>query len=327
MTGLSRRGLGLGALAACGTMARIGAAAAADYPSRPIRLVIPFVPGGAVDIVGRALARQLDQQTGQNVIVENRSGAGGNIAVTYVVHAPPDGYTALLGANGLAANPWLYDDLGFDPQKDLAPVGQIGYSPLILLCGKDFPARTVAELVAMAKASPGGVTFASAGAGSSGHLAAELFCQSAGITMRHVPYRGGAPALLDVIAGRVGVMMVDPVQAMSQIGSGDLRPIAVSSPARLSLLPDVPTIVEAGVKGADMVVWWALFVPSRTPAAVIERLNSDTVAALNDPALKARMTGMGIVVTPGSPAALASFLQAETERYRTLIQAAGIKAN
>ena len=285
------------------------------------------MPGGAQDIVGRALGRQMSMQFGQNVIVDNRPGAGGNIAVSFVVRSPPDGYTVLVGANGVAANATLYDNLSFDAEKDLAPVGRIGYAPLILVTGADFPARTVKELVAMAKASPGKVTFASAGNGTSGHLAAELFRQAAGVEMLHVPYRGGAPALLDVIAGRVSFMMVDPVQAMGQITSGQLRPMAVSSPTRLALLPDVPTIEEAGLKGSDMVVWWGLFVPSHTPAPVIGRLNTEMVAALSDPGLKSRMTEMGIVVTPGTPDALRTFLLAETDRYRTLIRAANIRAD
>jgi tripartite-type tricarboxylate transporter receptor subunit TctC len=301
------------------------AAFAADYPDRPIHFVVPFPPGGAVDIVARTISEQAGPRLGQTIVVDNRPGASGNIAYGYVAKAERDGYNILIGANNLATNEALFDDLSFKAATDLAPVVWIGYSPLILLVAPDFPAKTVKALVDMAKADPGKLTFASAGTGTSGHLAAEIFKQVTGIQALHVPYKGGAPAMIDVMAGRVSFLFIDPVQGMPQIRGGKLRPIAVSSPERLALLPDVPTIKEAGFPGVEAVVWWGFLVPAQTPPDVIARLNKDLDGALHDDKVRNTLHDMGAVVKGGSPDDFKNFIASETVKWTKIIKAANIR--
>lgn len=301
------------------------AAFAADYPDRPVHFVVPFPPGGAVDIVARTISEQAGPRLGQTIVVDNRPGASGNIAYGYVAKAEPDGYNILIGANNLATNEALFDDLSFKAATDLAPVVWIGYSPLILLVAPDFPAKTVKDLVDMAKADPGKLSFASAGTGTSGHLAAEIFKQVTGIQALHVPYKGGAPALIDVMAGRISFIFIDPVQGMPQIRGNKLRAIAVSSPERLSLLPDVPTIKEAGFPGVEAVVWWGFLVPTKTPSDIITRLNKDLDGALHDEKVKSTLHDMGAVVKGGSPEDFKNFIASETVKWTKIIKAANIK--
>jgi tripartite-type tricarboxylate transporter receptor subunit TctC len=301
------------------------AAFAATYPDHPIHIEVPFPPGGAVDIVARTIMNQAGPALGQTIVIDNRPGASGNIATGYVAKAAPDGYTVLIGANNLATNEALFDDLSFKAATDLAPVVWIGYSPLILLVAPDFPAKTVKDLVDMAKADPGKLTFASAGTGTSGHLAAEIFKQVTGLRALHVPYKGGAPAMIDVMAGRVSFIFIDPVQGMPQIRGNKLRPIAVSSPERLALLPDVPTIKEAGFPGVEAVVWWGFLVPAQTPPDVIAKLNKDLDGALHDEKAKATLADMGAVVKGGSPEDFRNFIASETVKWTKIIKAANIK--
>jgi tripartite-type tricarboxylate transporter receptor subunit TctC len=300
------------------------AAFAAAYPDRPVHFVVPFPPGGAVDIVARTISDKAGPLLGQTIVVDNRPGASGNIAYGYVAKAEPDGYTVLIGSNNLATNAALFDDLTFKTE-DLAPVVWIGYSPLMLLVAPDFPAKTVKDLVDMAKAKPGSLTFASAGTGTSGHLAAEIFKQVTGIQALHVPYKGGAPAMIDVMAGRVSFLFIDPVQGVPQIRGGKLRTLAVSSPERLSLLPDVPTVAEAGFPGVEAVVWWGFLVPAKTPADIIARLNKDLDGALHDDKVKATLADMGAVVKGGSPDDFKNWIASETVKWTKTIKAAGIK--
>jgi tripartite-type tricarboxylate transporter receptor subunit TctC len=301
------------------------AAFAAAYPDHPIHIEVPFPPGGAVDIVARTIMQQAGPALGQTIVVDNRPGASGNIATAYVVKSAPDGYTVLIGANNLATNEALFDDLSFKAATDLEPVVMIGYSPLILLVAPDFPAKTVKDLVAMAKADPGKLTFASAGTGTSGHLAAEIFKQVTGLQALHVPYKGGAPAMIDVMAGRISFLFIDPVQGMPQIRGNKLRPIAVSSPERLALLPDVPTIAEAGFPGVEAVVWWGFLVPAHTPPDVIARLNKDIDGALHDGKVKDTLHDMGAVIKGGSPEDFKNFIASETVKWTKIIKAANIK--
>jgi len=298
---------------------------AAGYPDRAIHVAVPFSAGGAVDIVARTVMQQAGPQLGQPIVIENRPGASGNIATAFVAKSDPDGYNVLIGANNLATNEALFDDLTFKAATDLEPVVMIGYSPLILLVAPEFKAKTVKELVDMAKADPGKLTFASAGTGTSGHLAAEIFKQVTGLQALHVPYKGGAPAMIDVMAGRVSFLFIDPVQGMPQIRGNKLRPIAVSSPERLALLPDVPTVKEAGFPGVEAVVWWGFLVPAHTPPDVIARLNKDLDGALQDPKVKETLHDMGAVIKGGSPEEFKNFIASETVKWTKIIKAANIK--
>jgi len=303
------------------------AAFAADYPQYPIHVAVPFSAGGAVDIVARTVMQPAGQSLGQTIVVENRPGASGNIATAYVAKSKSDGYNVLIGANNLATNDALFSQLPFNAEKDLEPVVLVGYSPLILLVHPAFEAKSVKDLVDMAKAAPGKLTFASAGTGTSGHLAAEIFKQVTGIEALHVPYKGGAQAMLDVISGRVSFMFVDPVQGMAQIRGNQLRAVAVSSAERLALLPDVPTITEAGFPGVEATVWWGFLVPARTPKEIVARLNKDIDGALQDPKVKASLNDMGAVVKGGSPDDFRAFLKSETEKWSKIIRTANIKAD
>jgi tripartite-type tricarboxylate transporter receptor subunit TctC len=299
---------------------------AAGYPDRPIRVAVPFSAGGAVDIVARTVMQQAGPALGQPIVIENRPGASGNIATAYVAKSEPDGYNILIGANNLATNEALFDSLPFNAEKDFDPVALVGYSPLILVVQPQFPAKTVKELVSLAKAAPDKITFASAGAGTSGHLAAEIFKQVTGIQALHVPYKGGAQALVDLIGGRVSFMFIDPVQGMPQIRGEKLRAIAVSSAERLALLPDVPTVEEAGFPGVEATVWWGFLVPKRTPPQVVMQLNKAIDGALQDKLVKDSLQDMGAVVKGGSPDDFRNFLRSETEKWGNIIRTAKIKA-
>ncbi|WP_207231085.1 tripartite tricarboxylate transporter substrate-binding protein [Bradyrhizobium sp. Leo121] len=250
----------------------------------------------------------------------------GNIATGFVAKSDPDGYNVLIAANNLATNEALFDSMPFNAEKDLEPVALVGYSPLILVVQPQFVAKTVKDLVDMAKATPDKLTFASAGAGTSGHLAAEIFKQVTGIQALHVPYKGGAQAMVDIIAGRVSFMFVDPVQGMPQIRANQLRPVAVSSRERRVLLPDVPTVTEAGFPGVEATVWWGFLVPAGTPKEIVSRLNKEIDLALADQKVKDSLREMGAVVKGGSPEDFRAFIKSETERWGNIIRAAKIKA-
>jgi len=304
------------------------AARAEDFPSHPIRIIVPFSAGGGVDSLARLVGERITAQTGQSVIVDNRPGASGNIATTLVAQAPADGYTLLIGANGLAANPTLYPDQPLlDMRKHFTAIAAIGASPLILLSSPAFPAKTLPELIAQAKAEPGRITYASGGSGTSGHLATEMLKSMAGISLTHVPYKGGTQAFVDLTENRVSVMLIDPPLAMPQIRAKKLRAIAVGSKERFALLPDVPTMAESGVPGIEATVWWGFVAPAGTPRPVVDKLNAEINKALADPAIKTRLTDMGVVITPWTPDQFGGFLAAETEKWAGVIKQAGIRAN
>jgi tripartite-type tricarboxylate transporter receptor subunit TctC len=307
------------------TLPKVGFAT--QYPDHAIRVVVPFSAGGAVDIVARTVMQQVGPQLGQPIAIEDRPGANGNIAPAFVAKASPDGYTVLIGANGLATNESLFDDLPFKAIRDFDPITLVGYTPLILVVQPSFEAKTVKDLVDMAKAAPGKLTYASAGNGTSGHLAAEIFKQATGIEALHVPYKGGAQALVDIIAGRISFMFVDPVQVMSQIQANQLRAVAVSSLERLALLADVPTVAEAGYPGVEATVWWGFLVPAHTPEDVVIQLNQKINIALQDQKVRGSLLDMGIVIKGGSPNDFRVFLKSETDKWAAIIRTANIKAD
>lgn len=295
------------------------------FPAKPLRLVVPYAAGGAVDTVARLVGQRLAEQLGQPVLVDNKAGASANLGMDLVAKAVPDGHTLLMSANALATNGHLFAKLPFNPQTDLLPVVKIADAPLVIVVPASSPAKSMKDLLAMAKAQPGALTYASAGNGSSGHLGGEALKQATGIFVLHIPYKGGAPALTDLIGERISFMPLNPVEVMPHIKSGKLRALAVTSAKRLALLPDVPTMAEVGVKGVEMSVWWGLVAPAGTPKEVVNRLNTDTQKLLAEPAVLARLTELGAVVNTGSPEEFASFVRAETARWGQVIKAANIK--
>lgn len=304
----------------------VGQAAQADsaYPDKPIYLVIPFPPGGAVDILGRLVGQKIGQQMHQNVIVENKPGANGSIADEYVARAAPNGYTLLFGANGLVTNPSLYPNRHFSEMESLIPVAYLGSSPLIMVVPENSPAKSLKDIIDAAKAKPDSVTFASAGIGSSAHLGSEMLESVAKVKMVHVPYKGGAPALIDLTAGRVSFMLLDPPQAMPQIRGHKLRPLVVGSATRLPLLPGVPSAADAGYPDFEATVWWGFVAPKGTPPEIVGKLNSEINTAMASPDVKKVLDDMGVITKPGTPGQFGQFMQAQYAKWGALIKKAGI---
>src|SRR5216684_474570 len=276
-------------------------AAAQAYPSRPARILVGAAPGGAFDLLARLMGPRLSARLGQPFIIENRPGAGSNIAAEAVVNAPADGYTLLLVSSVNAINATLYDKLNFNFIRDIAPVASIARQPQIMLVNPSFPAKTVPEFIAYAKANPGKISMASAGNGTGPHLSGELFKMMAGVDMVHVPYRGGAPALTDLIGGQVQVMFIGPIEVVEHIKTGRLRALAVSTARRLDVLPDLPMVGDF-VPGYESSTWFGVGAPRNAPAEIIGKLNSEINNALADPKIKARLADLGGMVLPGSPA-------------------------
>ncbi len=302
-----------------------GQAAAPWSPSRPLRFVVPFPAGGATDVAARILAERLTEALGQPVVVENRTGSSGNIGVENVVRSAPDGHTLLMGTSGaLTVNPHLFSNLGFDPARDLAPVSLAFTTDNALIVNPNMPAQTVAEFLALARSRPGAFSYGSAGAGSSTHMAAELFRLAAGIQVLHVPYRGSAPALNDTVAGNVQFMVDQLASCIGQVRAGSVRALAVTGPRRSPLLPDVPTMAEAGLPGAENTSWGAVLVPAGTPEAAIGRLGAAVREALAVPAVKERMAQAGADAASSSPTELAALMRRETERWGKVVKEAGI---
>jgi len=300
-------------------------ALAQPFPSHALRIVVPFAPGGAVDTVARIVGAQVSTQVGQAVVVENKPGAQANLGAELVAHAAPDGYTMLLGANGLATNPTLMK-MSFDPLQAFATVARVGYAPLVLVVPEASPAKTVAQLVAYIKAHPGQTNYGSAAVGGSGHLASELFKMKTATDSQHVPYKGGAPALTDLIAGRLTYMLINPLEAAPHVKAGKLRALAVSSPKRIASLPDTPTFDEAGVKGFNATVWWGFLVPAATPKDVVARLQREILDALADREVKGKLELLGAVVDSQDAADFGAFLRAQTGTWAEVIRTAHIQA-
>lgn len=301
------------------------AAAAQDYPARPVRIVVPAATG-TVDILARTVAQKLSEGLGQNVVVENRPGASTNLGTELVARAKPDGYTLLMNGLPLATNPILFEKLPFDPQKDLAPISLVASAANVLVVHPDVPARSVAELVALAKAQPGTLNFGIPAVGSTGHLAGEMFNALAGVKMTAVAYKGSGPALIDLLAGTIQMTFDNIPAALPHIKAGKLRPLGVTSATRAAQLPDVPTIAEAGLPGYEMTGWFGLLAPAGTPREVIIRLNAETVKALGTPELRERFATLGFGPLGGTPEAFAAYIRSEADRLGQVIRAAGVKA-
>jgi len=315
------------AFALVAAFATPSASSAQGYPNRPVRLVVPFPAGGPADALGRTLADQLNKMWGQPVIIENRGGAGGNLGADVVARAAPDGYTLLLNASSHVINASLYEKLPYDPIKDFTPVSEIASYMLVLVVHPTVPATSVKDFVAVASSKPDGLSIANAGLGTPTHLAAVLFAQAAGVNLIHVPYRGAAPASIDLIAGQVPAMFNNPVNAVPQVKADKLRALAVTGSKRLSLLPDTPTIAESGYPGFETRTWYGLFGPAGMPADIVGKLHADTEKVLHLPEIANNLVAQGWDIAVSPPDQFSKVLQLELERWSAVVKRAGIKAN
>jgi tripartite-type tricarboxylate transporter receptor subunit TctC len=299
---------------------------ALDYPTRPVRMIVPFPPGGAADISGRVIGQWLSERLGQPFVVENRPGGGTNIGTEMVATAPPDGYTLLVANAGNAINATLYHKLKFNFIHDLVPVAGLVRAPHILFVTPSFPAKTVAELIAYAKAHPGKVNYASAGVGTANHIAAEMFKMMTGVDMVHVPYKGGAPAIVDLMSGQVQVMFADVLTMAAVMKTGKVRALALATDVHLAALPDLPT-VAATVPGFDTSSWWGICAPRGTPDEIVNTLNAEINRGLADPKIKKRFDEMGVLVLGGSPQDFGRMIADETAKWGRAVKFANVSAD
>ena len=316
----------VGRIAGLAFLTAAAGAWAADYPVRPVTLVVAFTPGGASDVLARVLARAMERTLGQPLVIENRPGAGGNVAGETVAHAVPDGYTLLVGNNAiLATNGALYSKVGFDPEADFAPIGLIGSQANILVVNPSLPVHSLAELIALARANPGKLNFASSGHGLAAHLAGELFKAATAVDLVHVPYKGAAPALQDVIAGHVQMMFATASSVMSHIREGSVRPLAVTTLRRSAVAPDLPTLDELGLKGFDATTWHGLVAPARTPPEAIELLHRALAAALVDAAVAKSLRDLGVDIMGGTPDQFGAYIRSEIPKWSAMVKTSGAK--
>jgi len=314
-------------LAAC-LLGTLLPAQAQEWPSKPIRWVVPFPPGGAMDAIARALGEKAGKTLGQPIVIENKPGAGGNIGADFVAKAPGDGYTLMITSIGMATNKFLYPKLNYDPVKDFAPVSLLAVVPNVLVTNATQPnVKTVADVVANAKAQPGKLTYASAGNGTSIHLAGEVFAAQAQVDMLHVPYKGSGPAVTDLIGGQVNYMFDSITSAKPHIQSGKLRAIGLTTTRRSSALPGVPTLAEAGLPGYEVSPWFAVFMPAATPKPIVARMNAALLDAMKQPDIKAKFETIGAEAIGSSPEELAVHLNGELARWGKLITARNIKSD
>ncbi|VIO73322.1 hypothetical protein CI1B_49280 [Bradyrhizobium ivorense] len=321
---LTRRHLvGLAVIAAPAILS--SRARAAEWPAKPVRIVVPFTPGGSTDITARLVGNRLQEVWGQTVVVENKPGAGGNIAADLVAHSEADGYTVFIVGPGMATNPFLYPSLSYDPVNDFAPVTMLITQPNLMCVPNSSPATSVQAFIAHCNANRGKVTYASSGNGTTLHLSGELFKRLARVEMTHIPYRGGAPAINDLIPGRVDVIFDNMPSILSHVQAGHVRALAVTTRQRVALVGEIPTLDESGVPGFDVFSWFAFFVPAKTPPEVIAKINADTNAALVHPPVKTRFEQLGANPKGSTPAELAAFLKSETDKWGPVIRDARIK--
>ena len=300
---------------------------AQPFPTKPIKIIVPFPAGGTVDFFARVISTKLSDALGQSVLVENRAGAGGNIAAEAVAKAAPDGYTLLMGSEIIAINTSLYSKIGYDPVKDLAPITLVGTVPNILIVHPGLPVNSVNDLIALAKKTPGKISFASTGQGTSTHLSSELFKLMANVDMLHIPYKGGPPAIADLISGQVNMMFINMPTGITHVRSGKAKIIAVSSIKRVSQLPDVPTVDQAGVKGFETSAWSGLYAPAGTPVDIINRLNAEVVKILKQPSVREQLMAQGAEPVGDSPEEFSRFTLAEISKWAKIIKISGAKVD
>jgi tripartite-type tricarboxylate transporter receptor subunit TctC len=299
---------------------------AANYPSKPIRVVVPFAAGGGADIIARIVGQKMTEAWGQQVIVDNRAGAGGNIGAEIVAKAPPDGYTLLMPSSSLAINPNVYKAVPYDPVKDFAPITQPGLLPNILVVHPSIPAKTVKELVVLAKSRRGQLSYASAGAGTGTHLAGEMFKLAAGLDLVHVPYKGGGALISDLLGGQVALTFATLPSVMPYIKAGKLRPLAMTTTKRWPGLPDVPTMIESGYKGFEISTWIGFMAPAGTPKEIIGKLRSEVVRIIGVPDVRQRFNDLGIEPVGDTPEHFAQYIRSELAKYAKVAQQSGAKA-
>lgn len=323
---LTRRDF-LGATAAGLVVAGTGGATSAQsaYPAKPIRLIVPYPPGGSTDIAARVVGEQISQSLGQRFVVDNRPGAGGNIGMQLAATSDPDGYTVVVGTTAHAINMTLFKDLSYDTVKDFEPIALLTEVPLMLVVNPSVKAQTVAELIALAKREPGSLDVASSGNGQSTHLAAELFNAMAGVKMTHIPYKGSAPAITDVVAGHVQLMFDTVMSALPHVQAGKLRALAVTSAKRAPVVPDVPTIAEAALPGYEAIAWNGLFAPKGTPRTIIDQLNAETVEAVRSDSVIKQFASMGATARPTTPDEFASYVRNEVIKWAKVVNESGAK--
>jgi tripartite-type tricarboxylate transporter receptor subunit TctC len=309
----------------CGLLSLVltAPANAQSYPNKPVRVVVPYPPGGPTDIVARVLFQQVSEATGQQFLVDNRAGAGGNIGAEIVAKSPADGYTLLIGTTAHAINMSLFKNLSYDVQKDFAPVSLLTQGPLVLVAHPQFPANSIKEVIELAKSKSGGLNLASSGNGQSTHLSAELFNTMAGIKMSHVPYKGSAPALTDVMSGQVDVMFDTTLSAMPFVKAGKLKALGLTSPVRSPAAPDVPTIAESGLPGYEVFAWNGVFVPAGTPKAIIQQLNDQIRKAMLLPQVKDKFSAQGFAASWNSPENFGVFVKNEVDKWSRTVKASG----
>jgi tripartite-type tricarboxylate transporter receptor subunit TctC len=305
-----------------------GISNAQEWPSKPIKWIVPFPPGGAMDVIARALADKSSKSLGQAIFVENKPGAGGNIGADLVARSEADGYTIMITSIGMATNKYLYPKLGYDPVKDFSPVSLVAVVPNVLVTNATQPnVKTVSDVIANAKAQPGKLTYASAGNGTSIHLAGEVFASMSKVDMQHIPYKGSSPAVTDLLGGQVNYMFDSITSAKPHIVSGKLRPIGLTSLKRSKALPGVPTIAESGLPGYDVTPWFAVFAPASTPQSIIKKINAALIASMNSPEIKEKFEGIGAESIGSSPEELAKYLNKEIERWEKIISMNNIKSD
>ena len=301
-------------------------AAAQAWPSKPLRMIVPFPPGGAVDILGRAVAQKLSDALGQGVVVENRAGAGGAIGSEAAAKSPADGYTLLMGSTStISINPALTDKPTYDPQRDFLPVSQIAFVPHMLVSSAALPAANLKEFIALAKAQPGKLNYGSAGNGTPHHIAGEMFKQLAGVNLTHIPFKGTGPAVNDLLAGQISFMSVEILAALPHVRAGKLRALGVATASRSDVAPDVPTVAEAGLPGFQVTAWYGVFAPAGSPAAAVQRVAAEIAKGVAQPDFRERLAGMGAAPVGSTPEAFAAFLKAENARWANAVKTSGAK--
>ena len=303
------------------------AAAQTQYPTKTIRLLVPFAPGGPTDVIARALATKLHEAMGHPVVIDNRGGSGGNIATEIVARSTPDGYTLLMGIVSHVTNPFLYSKVPYDPIKDFAPITKTGAATIMLSAHPSLQVKTLKDLIAQAKSKSGQMTIASPGSGTPHHLASELFKSMAGITMIHVPYKGAAPAIADLVGGQVNTAIVSLPAAYPHVKAGKIVALGVTSPTRSAIAPDVPTFAESGLGGYDIENWYGLMAPAGTPRAIVEKLNRETVRALQSPDMKERLNSQGFEIRTSTPEEFGAYLKTELVKWGKLVKASGAKVD